>query len=263
MRSGAGSHGRGGTTTGGRSHCREDSGAGSHGRGNRGPEPLPGGLGGWKPRPREPGAGATAGRTRGLEATAEGTGGQNHCREEEPEWGPEPRPCKQRRSQCKEQNTKSLTLYGVHLPTQTHTPHTPKGLSGAGSHGRGNRGLEPRPGGLWTEAAAESSRSIDPISLRAVEELPALVASRLAGPVAGLTAPRAGGGARLRTLAPVALQPDEVARWVGADHERRGVAVADACALLRERGADGADEGVAAGVEVDEVVVRVGGTPAV
>jgi hypothetical protein len=92
VRSGAGSHGRGGTTTGGRSHCREDSGAGSHGRGNRGPEPLPGGLGGWKPRPREPGAGATAGRTRGLEATAEGTGGQNHCREEEPEWGPEPLP---------------------------------------------------------------------------------------------------------------------------------------------------------------------------
>ena len=105
---------------------------------------------------------------RGPEATAEGTGGQNHCREEEPEWGPEPRPCKQRRSQCKEQNTKSLTLYGVHLPTQTHTPHTPKGLSGAGSHGRGNRGLEPRPGGLWTEAAAESSRSVDPITLRAV-----------------------------------------------------------------------------------------------
>ena len=101
------------------------------------------------------------------------------------------------------------------------------------------------------------------ITLRAVEELPALVASRLAGPVAGLTAPRAGGGARLRTLAPVALQPDEVARWVGADHERRGVAAADACALLRERGADGADEGIAAGADVDEVVVRVGGTPAV
>ena len=67
-----------------------------------------------------------------------------------------------------------------------------------------------------------------------------------------------GGGARLRTLAPVALQPDEVARWVGAAHERRGVAFAEACALMRERGADGADEGVAAGVDVDEVVVRVG-----
>ena len=146
-----------------------------------------------------------------------------------------------------------------------------------------NRGPKPLPGGLggWKprprepgaratagrtrglEATAESSRSIGPISLCAVEQLPALVASRLAGPDAGLTARRAGGGARLRTLAPVALQPDEVARWVGADHERRGVAVADACALLRERGADGADEGIAAGVDVDEVVVRVGGTPAV
>ena len=108
---------------------------------NRGPKPLPGGLGGWKPRPREPGARATAGRTRGLEATAEGTGGQSHCRKEEPEWGPEPRPCKQRRSQCKEQNTKSLTLYGVHLPTQTHTTH-PEGSFG----GRKPRPREPGAG---------------------------------------------------------------------------------------------------------------------
>jgi hypothetical protein len=165
VRSGAGSHGRGGTTTGGRSHCREDSGAGSHGRGNRGPEPRPGGLGGWKPRPRGPGARATAGRRsrNGGRSHAHASGG----------------------SQCKKQNT----LFMEYTCPRKHTPHTPGGLSGAGSHGRGNRGPEPLPGGLggWKprprepgaratagrtrglEATAESSRSIGVIALRAVE----------------------------------------------------------------------------------------------
>ena len=157
---------------------------------------------------------------RGPEAATEGTGGQSRCREDSGAV-----------------SRKSLS-----------------GGPEAATEGTG--GPEPRPGGLGAEAAAESSRSVDPI--RAAGRRPTHVASRSAGPDAGLTARRAGGGARLRTLAPEALHPDEVARPVDAAHERRGVAFAEACALMRDRGADGADEGVAAAAGVDEVVVRVG-----
>ena len=112
------------------------------GRGNRGQEPLPGGG---------PGARAAAG----------GTGGQSRCREDRGARAAAGRTGGKRRSwnggrsrahavsravsETKQTNTKVLTLIEDTCPRK-HTPHTPGGLSGAGSHGRGNRGPEPLPG---------------------------------------------------------------------------------------------------------------------
>jgi hypothetical protein len=69
---------------------------------------------------------------RGPEAATEGTGGQSRCREDSGAG-----------------SRKSLS-----------------GGPEAATEGTG--GPEPRPGGLGAEAAAESSRSVDPITLRAV-----------------------------------------------------------------------------------------------
>ena len=114
------------------------------GRGNRGQEPLPGGG---------PGARAAAG----------GTGGQSRCREDRGARAAAGRTGGKRRSwnggrsrahavsravsETKQTNTKVLTLIEDTCPRK-HTPHTPEGLSGAGSRNRGNRGPEPLPGGL-------------------------------------------------------------------------------------------------------------------
>ena len=135
VRSGAGSHGRGGTTTGGRSHCREDSGAGSHGRGNRGPEPLPGGLGGWKPRPRGPGARTTAGRRSRI-------GGRSHAHANSGEVS----------VRSRIQNHSRFMEYTC---PRKHTHHTPRRVfrgpeataegTGGWSHGREGCGPKPQP----------------------------------------------------------------------------------------------------------------------
>ena len=135
VRSGAGSHGRGGTTTGGRSHCREDSGAGSHGRGNRGPEPRPGGLGGWKPRPRGPGARATAGRR-------SRNGGRSHAHASSGEVSVRSR-------------IQNHSLFMEYTCPRKHTHHTPRRVfrgpeataegTGGWSHGREGCGPKPQP----------------------------------------------------------------------------------------------------------------------
>ena len=119
-------------------------------RGNRGQEPLPGGG---------PGARAAAG----------GTGGQSRCREDRGARAAAGRTGGKRRSwnggrsrahavsravsETKQTNTKVLTLYEVHLPTQTY--HTPRGVfrgpeataegTGGRSHGREDWGPKPQP----------------------------------------------------------------------------------------------------------------------
>ena len=98
----------------------------------RGPEAATEGTGGQSRCREDSGAGSRKSLSGGPEAATEGTGGQSRCREDSGAG-----------------SRKSLS-----------------GGPEAATEGTG--GPEPRPGGLGAEAAAESSRSVDPITLRAV-----------------------------------------------------------------------------------------------
>ena len=120
--------------TGGQSRCREDSGAVSRKSLSGGPEAATEGTGGQSRCREDRGARAAAGRTGGKRRSWNGGRSRAHA-------------VSRAVSETKQTNTKVLTLIEDTCPRK-HTPHTPEGLSGAGSRNRGNRGPEPLPGGL-------------------------------------------------------------------------------------------------------------------